>query len=80
MDAPLKEPKAQRAERLKQERNPWEILPDLMRYAQSGFESIPEDDLSLRFRRWGLYTQGTGKARWAERCRTSWCAGKAGAA
>jgi sulfite reductase (ferredoxin) len=61
MDAPVKESKVQRVERLKRERNPWEMLPDLFRYAREGFESIPEDDLTLRFRWWGLYTQGDGK-------------------
>ena len=61
MDAPVKESKAQRAERIKRERSPWEMLPDLLRYAREGFGSIPEDDLNLRFRWWGLYTQGDGK-------------------
>jgi sulfite reductase (ferredoxin) len=61
MDAPVKESKTQRVERIKRERNPWDMLPDLVRYAQSGFASIPEDDLNLRFRWWGLYTQGDGR-------------------
>src|SRR5207302_7909314 len=61
MDAPVKESKAQRAERIKRERSPWEMLPDLLRYAREGFGSIPEDDLNLRFRWWGLYTQGDGR-------------------
>ncbi len=61
MDAPIKETKAQRAERLKQERNPWEMLPDLFRYARDGFASIPDEDLNQRFRWWGLYTQGDGQ-------------------
>jgi sulfite reductase (ferredoxin) len=61
MEKTVKESTAQRAERIKQERNPWDILPDLLRYAETGFASIPEDDLSLRFRWWGLYTQGDGK-------------------
>ncbi len=56
-----KETKAQRAERIKMEKNPWEILPDLLRYAQAGHASIPEEDLNLRFRWWGLYTQGDGQ-------------------
>jgi sulfite reductase (ferredoxin) len=60
MDAPVKESSIQRIERLKRERNPWDMLPDLLRYAQTGFESIPADDLNLRFRWWGLYTQGDG--------------------
>src|ERR1700730_1771608 len=37
------------------------MLPDLVRYAQTGFASIPDDDLNLRFRWWGLYTQGDGR-------------------
>ncbi|HET8999249.1 MAG TPA: nitrite/sulfite reductase [bacterium] len=61
MDAPIKESQTQRVERLKRERNPWEMLPDLIRYAQTGFASIPADDLNLRFRWWGLYTQGDGR-------------------
>ncbi len=60
MDAPVKESKAQRVERIKRERSPWEMMPDLIRYAQMGFESIPEEDLTVRFRWWGLYTQGDG--------------------
>ena len=61
MDVPVKESKAQRVERIKRERNPWDMLPDLVRYAQTGFASIPDDDLNLRFRWWGLYTQGDGQ-------------------
>ncbi len=61
MDAPVKESKANRVERIKRERSPWEMMPDLLRYAQMGFESIPEEDLTVRFRWWGLYTQGDGK-------------------
>ena len=60
MDTPIKESKAQRVERLKRERNPWAMLPDLLRYAREGFASIPDEDLNLRFRWWGLYTQGDG--------------------
>ncbi len=40
MDAPVKESKAQRVERLKRGRNPWEMLPDLVKYAQTGFEKV----------------------------------------
>ena len=61
MDTPVKESQTQRVERIKRERNPWDMLPDLVRYAQTGFASIPEDDLALRFRWWGLYTQGDGR-------------------
>ncbi len=60
-ETPARETNAQRAERIKMEKNPWEILPDLLRYAQEGHASIPEEDLNLRFRWWGLYTQGDGR-------------------
>ncbi|MGQ0570700.1 MAG: nitrite/sulfite reductase [Armatimonadota bacterium] len=60
-ETPVKETPAQRAERIKREKNPWEMLPDLLRYAREGFDSIPEEDLNVRFRWWGLYTQGDGK-------------------
>lgn len=60
-ETPVKETAAQRAERIKREKNPWEMLPDLLRYAREGFDSIPEEDLNVRFRWWGLYTQGDGK-------------------
>jgi sulfite reductase (ferredoxin) len=51
---------AQRVERIKRERAPWSIMDDIRRYAREGFASIPPDDLSVRFRAWGLYTQGDG--------------------
>ncbi len=55
-----KETAAQRAERVKRERPSWSILEDIRRYAREGFASIPDDDLNVRFRAWGLYTQGDG--------------------
>src|SRR5690242_11942833 len=59
-DAPVKENKAAKAERLKREKNPWDILPEIESYAKNGFESIDPDNLNSRFRWWGLYTQGDG--------------------
>src|SRR5579859_3491541 len=56
----VKETKAQRAERLKAERNPWEMMPDIIRWSKEGFDSIPPDDLNTRLRWWGVYTQGDG--------------------
>jgi sulfite reductase (ferredoxin) len=56
-----KETAAQRVERIKRERAPWSILEDIKRYAREGFSSIPEEDLTVRFRAWGLYTQGDGR-------------------
>ena len=55
-----KESAAQHVERVKRERPSWSILDDIRRYAREGFESIPADDLAVRLRAWGLYTQGDG--------------------
>ncbi len=55
-----KETKAQRVERLKREKNPWESLDEIQRFAREGFESIPQEWLSTYFRWWGVYTQGDG--------------------
>ena len=56
-----KETAAQRVERIKRERPSWLILDDIRRYAREGFQSIPDEDLNVRFRAWGLYTQGDGR-------------------
>lgn len=58
--APAKETAAQRVERIKREKAPWSIMDDIRRYAPDGFAAIPTDDLTVRFRAWGLYTQGDG--------------------
>src|SRR5258706_124574 len=55
-----KETAAQRVERIKREKAPWSIMDDIRRYAKDGFAAIPADDLAVRFRAWGLYTQGDG--------------------
>jgi sulfite reductase (ferredoxin) len=55
-----KETKAQRAERLKRAKNPWEALGEIRRFAREGFDSIPAEWLSTYFRWWGVYTQGDG--------------------
>ncbi|HSB72131.1 MAG TPA: nitrite/sulfite reductase [Candidatus Methylomirabilis sp.] len=60
-DSPaVKETKAQRVERLKREKNPWECLAEIRRFAQEGYESIPPEWLGTYFRWWGVYTQGDG--------------------
>jgi sulfite reductase (ferredoxin) len=56
----VKETKAQRAERLKSEQNPWEAYDQIRRFAQEGYESIPAEWLNTYFRWWGIYTQGDG--------------------
>lgn len=55
-----KETKAQRVERIKREKNPWDLMPDILRWAEQGFDSIPPEDLDVRLRAWGIYTQGDG--------------------
>jgi sulfite reductase (ferredoxin) len=51
----------QRIERIKRERPSWDILDDIRRWAESGLAAVPEDDLNVRMRAWGLYTQGDGQ-------------------
>ena len=55
-----KETKAQRVERLKREKNPWEGLEEIRRFAREGFSSIPPEWIGTYFRWWGVYTQGDG--------------------
>jgi sulfite reductase (ferredoxin) len=54
------ETKAQKAERLKREKNPWEGLEEIRRFAREGFDSIPQEWIGTYFRWWGVYTQGDG--------------------
>lgn len=55
-----RETKAQKTERLKQEKNPWESLDEIRGFARQGFASIPSEWLTTYFRWWGVYTQGDG--------------------
>jgi sulfite reductase (ferredoxin) len=54
------ETKAQKVERLKRARNPWEGLEEIRRFAREGFASIPPEWIGTYFRWWGVYTQGDG--------------------
>src|SRR6202142_1002913 len=54
------ETKAQRVERLKRSKNPWEGLEEIRRFAREGFASIPPEWIGTYFRWWGVYTQGDG--------------------
>jgi len=54
------ETRAQRAERLKREKNAWECLEEIRRFARDGYQSIPAEWLGTYFRPWGVYTQGDG--------------------
>lgn len=56
----IKETTAQRAERLKIQKNAWECLDEIREFARLGYESIPPEWLSTYFRPWGVYTQGDG--------------------
>ena len=56
----VKETKAQRVERLKRTKNPWEGLEAIRRFAREGFGSIPPEWIGTYFRWWGVYTQGDG--------------------
>src|SRR5947208_16262991 len=58
---PAKETPAQRVERIKREKAPLSIMDDIRRYSRDGFSSISNEDLTVRFRAWGLYTQGDGR-------------------
>jgi sulfite reductase (ferredoxin) len=60
MTIPAKESKAQRVERLKREKNPWEGLDEIRRFSREGFSSIPPEWIGTYFRWWGVYTQGDG--------------------
>src|SRR5207245_9688321 len=60
MTNPVQETKAQRVERLKREKNPWEGLEEIRRFAREGFESIPPEWLGTYFRGWGVYPRGDG--------------------
>jgi len=60
MTTTAKETKAQKVERLKRAKNPWEGLEEIRRFAREGFESIPPEWLGTYFRWWGVYTQGDG--------------------
>jgi sulfite reductase (ferredoxin) len=60
MSQPNHETKAQRVERLKREKNPWEHLDEIRAFARQGHASIPSEWLGTYFRSWGVYTQGDG--------------------
>jgi sulfite reductase (ferredoxin) len=55
-----KETKAQRAERLKREKNPWEAFDEVRAFARAGRTSVLPEWAGLYFKWWGIYTQGDG--------------------
>jgi len=58
--APVKESKAQRAERLKREKNPWEAFEEIRTFARAGRASVLPEWAEFYFKWWGIYTQGDG--------------------
>ena len=55
-----KETKAQRAERLKREKNPWEAFDEVRAFARQGRSSVIPEWAGMYFKWWGIYTQGDG--------------------
>jgi sulfite reductase (ferredoxin) len=59
-EIPQKETKAQRMERLKREKNPWETFDEVRTFARQGRSSVVPEWASAYFKWWGVYTQGDG--------------------
>ena len=57
---PPKETKAQRSERLKLEKNPWDAWDEVRSFAREGRDSVLPEWAGLYFKWWGVYTQGDG--------------------
>ena len=57
---PPKETKAQKAERLKVAKNPWEAWDEVRQYSREGRGSVPAEWGEFYFKWWGVYTQGDG--------------------
>jgi len=55
-----KETGAQRAERLKREKNPWEAFDEVRAFARAGRSSVLPEWAAFYFKWWGIYTQGDG--------------------
>ena len=60
METQAKETKAQKAERLKRDKNPWAAFDEVRRFAAEGRGSVLPEWASLYFKWWGIYTQGDG--------------------
>jgi sulfite reductase (ferredoxin) len=56
----VKETNAQRAERLKREKNPWLAFDEVREFARQGRASVLPEWANLYFKWWGIYTQGDG--------------------
>ena len=56
----VKETKAQKTERLKAAKNPWEAWEEVRQFAKEGRESVLPEWAGMYFKWWGIYTQGDG--------------------
>jgi sulfite reductase (ferredoxin) len=56
----VKETKAQKAERLKLEKNPWEAWDEVRQFARAGRAAVLPEWAEFYFKWWGIYTQGDG--------------------
>jgi sulfite reductase (ferredoxin) len=57
---PIKETKAQKVERLKLEKNPWDAWDEVRQFAREGRASVLPEWTGIYFKWWGVYTQGDG--------------------
>jgi sulfite reductase (ferredoxin) len=57
---PVKETKAQKSERLKLAKNPWDAWEEVRQFAREGRNSVLPEWAGLYFKWWGIYTQGDG--------------------
>ena len=55
-----KETKAQKAERLKLAKNPWEAWDEVRQFAREGRAAVLPEWAEFYFKWWGVYTQGDG--------------------
>jgi sulfite reductase (ferredoxin) len=56
----VKETKAQKVERLKRSKNPWEAFEEIKAFAHAGRAAVLPEWANLYFKWWGIYTQGDG--------------------
>ncbi len=56
----IKETNAQRAERLKREKNPWNVFDEVRAFARQARSSVVPEWAGIDFKLWGLYSQGDG--------------------
>ena len=56
----VKETKAQKSERLKLAKNPWDAWEEVREFAKQGRASVLPEWTGLYFKWWGIYTQGDG--------------------